>query len=170
MNAYSFGPILLRSVTPADCGEVARLFSLHLAELGLNPDPVLDADMAQCLRAYAPPEGLLLLAIAPDGKAVGMAARWRDEIRRVFVEPAFRRSGIASRLIEALVGQLPSPVSGRYRAVIARDNRASQRLFLSLGFRAAISLLHPDCPPHCDRYELEIVTTRSGRPPAGLAA
>jgi GNAT superfamily N-acetyltransferase len=170
MNAYPPGLIILRSATPADSGEVQRMFSSHLAELNLTPNPVLDEDINHFARHYAPPHSTLLLAVDGHGTMVGMAGLLRDEFRRVFVEPAFRRSGIATQLIQALVAQRACPGSSRFRAFIARDNHASQRLFLRLGFRAAITVVNPSCPPNCDFYELEIVTTQTRRPPAGLAA
>ncbi len=84
MNANAAQPVIVRNALSADRGEVARLFSQHLADLGLHPDPVLDADMARFSHFYEPPRGFLLLAVDADGRVVGMAALLGDEIRRVY--------------------------------------------------------------------------------------
>ncbi len=146
------------------------MFARHLAEFGLTPDPVLDEDMIHFARHYASPHGILLLAIDGNGTAVGMAGLRRGEFRRIFVEPSVRRLRIATRLLETLLEQAPCPLTGRFRAIIARQNRPSQRLFIGLGFRASIAIANPGQPADCDLYEREVTTIQSRRPPAGLAA
>ena len=57
---------------------------------------------------YAPPGGRLYLARA-EGAAVGCIAlrqldETRGELKRLYVRPAFRGRGIASRLVERIIG------------------------------------------------------------------
>lgn len=139
---------------------VARLFAGHLADLGLRPDPELDVDMTRFDTEYVLPRGLLLLALEPGGAAVGMAGVRGDEIRRVFVERPWRGRRLATRLVSRLLQRVPPPSSGRFRAVLARDNLPSRRLFLSLGFRPA-GLGEADVPARCEVYELDEATLES---------
>ncbi|MCU0772340.1 MAG: GNAT family N-acetyltransferase [Verrucomicrobia bacterium] len=147
--------ISVRPATLADADAVARLFSRHLADLSLEPDPQLDGDMARFETFYAPPQGLLLLAGVAEGNVVGMAGLHRDEIRRVFVEKSWRRRGVATQLLKHLIEQAPPPSAGRFRAVLARENLPTQRLFLSLGFRPGRAAADDPGPTRCQVYELD---------------
>ena len=95
--------IRIRTAVPADAGEVWSLFAAHLSALGLRPDPALDADMEDFPSAYDGAGAQFLVAEAPSGELVGMAGLLDGEIRRVFVDPKWRRRGLAKRLILTLI-------------------------------------------------------------------
>jgi len=141
-------PVLIRTAVSADAVEVASLFAAHLAELDLHPDPALDADMTAFPLHYEVPGACFLVAEAPEGALVGMAGLLDGEVRRVFVQPAWRGEGIGRQLITALVdvdvaegpcraspgeqasphaARLPhAPGSGRARLLPSREGRVAR--------------------------------------------
>jgi ribosomal protein S18 acetylase RimI-like enzyme len=93
---------------------------------------------------YAPPDGALLIARL-DGSPAGMVALRRHdadrcEMKRLFVRPTTRGSGLGRQLAERIIGE------GRargYRQIVLDTlpvMDGAQRLYVSLGFR--------DIPPY----------------------
>ena len=77
--------------------ELARRF-----ENGFDPGPVTDADLA----AFRPPEGCFLIADC-DGEPVGCVGLAGDggtlaEVKRLWIAPAARGLGLATRLMNAV--------------------------------------------------------------------
>jgi len=101
-----------------------------------------DQELEQLPGEYAPHRGQLLLAMV-DGVAVGCCAlRALDsvdyaeacEMRRLYVEPSFRGSGIGRRLAEA---QIDFARLNGYRCVLLdtlSDMEAARALYGELGF------------------------------------
>jgi ribosomal protein S18 acetylase RimI-like enzyme len=89
---------------------------------------------------YAPPEGALLLALAAGGRAVGMVALrplgpGTCEIKRLYVLPEARGTGLGGRLAAAIVAEARR--LGYTRAVLDTGGfmAGAQRLYEALGFR-----------------------------------
>lgn len=88
---------------------------------------------------FAPPRGLFLVAEV-DGQPAGCGA-WRAmpdgaaEVKRVYVEPAFRRRGVARLVIAALEGS--AAAAGHARVVLnsGREQPEALTLYAALGYR-----------------------------------
>ncbi len=108
---------------------------------------------------YAPPRGLLLLA-CQDGQDAGCIGlrpfdAARAEIKRLYVRPVFRGTGLGHRLAGAAIEH--ARVQG-YRSILLDTlpaMREARALYRSLGFA--------DCPPYYDNscvgsdcYELKL--------------
>jgi RimJ/RimL family protein N-acetyltransferase len=127
----------VRPVEPRDGPQVNALFAKHLAELGLTPNPELDADMTEFPGVYLAPNGYF--CVADDGleHVIGMGGISAGVIRRVHVVQSARGMGLGKRLVSHLCYWARSLGLTRVEAVIAYDNLASQRLFSACGFRQA---------------------------------
>lgn len=88
---------------------------------------------------FLPPQGLFLVAEV-DGVAAGCGA-WRAmpggaaEIKRVYVEPAFRRQGVARLLVAAL--EESAAAAGHPEVVLnsGREQPEALALYADLGYR-----------------------------------
>lgn len=134
--------MIVRLAGVEDLPVIRAMFEAHLAALGYPPDPALDADMIDVLAAYRAPDAFLL---AVEGRSViGMGGVLAGEIRRIYVVPEHRSSGVARALIDVLRRRY----AGR-RAVVADDNLPARRLFERCGFARTGEV--PDHPKmqHC---------------------
>jgi len=88
---------------------------------------------------FLPPQGLFLVAEV-DGEPAGCGA-WRAmpgggaEIKRVYVEPAFRRRGVARLVVAALEGS--AAAAGHPEVVLnsGREQPEALALYADLGYR-----------------------------------
>ncbi|MGA7991356.1 MAG: GNAT family N-acetyltransferase [Thermoanaerobaculia bacterium] len=143
----SEGVVLRQAASPADVATARALFEEYQRSLGFSLCfQNFDAELAGLPGAYAPPEGRLLLAFA-GGEAAGCAALRKIgeeicEMKRLWVRPAFRGTGLGRRLAEALMADARGIGYGRIRLDTLPSMTAAQALYLSLGFR--------DIPPYND--------------------
>jgi len=100
-------------------------------------EKALEDDLASIAK-FQPPDGRLLLAVDGD-EAVGIACLRRmspgaAEIKRMFVRPTLRRTGLGGALLDRLVTE--AKVSGyeRIRLDSARFMEAAHALYRSRGF------------------------------------
>jgi L-amino acid N-acyltransferase YncA len=146
-------PFSIRPAGKEDIDILRSLFEKHLHALGYTPDARLDADMLGFPATYSAAQDLMLLATEEGGKVIGMAGLLQGEIRRLYVEPASRGSGVGRALVEALIRHAHAAGSPRLFAIIADDNDRSRRLFTGLGFATTGRRPADPAAQHCQVYE-----------------
>ena len=96
------------------------------AELAALPDP------------YVPPEGALLIAHADGDVAgcVGLRAldSFTGEMKRLYVRPAYRGSGLGKRLVEAVIHAARQAGYSELRLDTLPSMASAQALYRRLGF------------------------------------
>ena len=136
-SAFTLAPAL----APADLDAVRAFFRAYAASLPVDLGyQGFEDELAGLPGVYASPEGLLLLARAPDGSPLGcgafraMKAGEGCEMKRVYIAPSARGLGLGIAMVEALMAQ--ARLAG-YRT-IALDTLPSMieahRLYAKLGF------------------------------------
>ncbi|HEX6312524.1 MAG TPA: GNAT family N-acetyltransferase [Acidimicrobiia bacterium] len=148
------------AVTDDDYRMVSELFREYLRSLPFEIDfQDVDTDVERPSSYYGPPDGRALLGFV-DGRCVGVVGVRRFdatscELKRMYVQPAQRRSGLGRRLAVAAIA------AGRelgYRRMLLdtiADMRAANALYESLGFHDIPAYRHNPLPG--DRYlELEL--------------
>jgi len=153
--------------TDADLADVERLFEAYAASLGIDLGfQGFAEEVAGLPGRYAPPSGALLLARGPAGDALGcvalrpMEAAGFCEMKRLYVSPAARGTGLGRALVEAVLREA------------ARIGHREMRLD-SLPFMAEAIALYRSAGfgPVAPYYGTPIAgTVFLGRPLAGIAA
>jgi len=131
----------LRPATSADEIEAARaLFREYAAGLGVDLCfQNFDEELATLPGGYAPPEGRLLLAW--DGaETAGCVAlrRFADgigEMKRLYVRPAWRGTGLGRALAETVIVEARAARYMTLRLDTLPTMTTAQRLYHTLGFR-----------------------------------
>jgi GNAT superfamily N-acetyltransferase len=118
---------------------VRGLVLSHAAALGAVPGVErVTADAARLPGPFAPPSGALLVATLGGAPAGCVAFRRIDEgtceIKRMFVDPAFRKRGVARALMHALLSRARERGYGRVRLGTLHTMTAAQALYRDLGF------------------------------------
>jgi GNAT superfamily N-acetyltransferase len=108
-------------------------------EFGVNFDikSMLDQNMLE-LDKFLPPYGRLLLG-EYEGQVVGLACMRRiredtGEIKRMYVQPAFRGKGIGRALIAGLISEARDIGYPRVRLDSTRFMKEAHSLYRSIGF------------------------------------
>lgn len=165
---------MARTSTPAsDRGTSAPAFAIH--ELSASASPSLDLarvrelfveyadwlnvdlcfqgfneELAGLPGAYAPPDGRLLLALH-DGQAAGCIALRRfdaqtGEVKRLWVRPAFRGTGLGRQLAERLLANARECGYERLVLDTLSSMQSAIALYRSLGFREIGAYYHNPIP------------------------
>lgn len=133
--------VTIRDATSADLDLAKTLFREYEAEA----DAAIcfsgfERELAELPGAYAPPNGRLLLAEV-DGAAAGCVALRptpseprEGEMKRLYVRPAFRKSGAGRLLVVRLVDEARAVGYRAVRLDTLPSMRAAQALYRSLGF------------------------------------
>jgi len=158
-------PIETRAVTAQPDLEQARLlFEEYARKLGIDLSyQGFDRELRELPGAYAPPDGLLLLAAAADLVAGCVAVRrWSPdaaEMKRLFVKDAFRGVGLGARLAQEAIAWARQAGYRRMLLDTLPSMRAAQRMYERLGFRDVPA--YRFSPVEGTRYmELRLISTR----------
>lgn len=132
---------------PRDLETVRRLWLEYLTwadgevetRYGFRDSPLdeVDHDIATIAR-FQPPNGRLLLAFVGD-QAVGTVCMQRigpdaAELKRMYVRPSHRHSGLGRALVDELVAMMRSAGYGRVRLDSPNFMTAAHRLYRANGF------------------------------------
>jgi GNAT superfamily N-acetyltransferase len=150
----------------ADADAVRDLFLEYGESLGFNTCfGAFDEDLASLPGSYGPPHGCLLLARS-DGAVAGCAGVRRldaasCEMKRLYVRPLFRRSGLGRQLAQAAIARARTVGYRRVRLDTLPAMIEARALYAGLGFR-------PCAPPDDNRlagsqcFELELAPAVRG--------
>jgi carbonic anhydrase len=132
---------LIQAASAADIESARELFVEYAAELGIdlcfqNFQPELD----QLPGAYAPPSGRLILATTGAESAGCVALRQINEntceMKRLYVRPEFRGSGLGSKLANAIISAGRELGYSRMRLdTLPEKMERAVRMYRALGFR-----------------------------------
>lgn len=143
-DAVSISP----AVAAADIGAATALMRAYAASLATDlAYQGFEAEMAAMPGKYAPPEGALLLARRADGTAVGCVAlrplgAGAAEMKRLYVAPEGRGTGLGRRLVEAVIGEARRLGYREIRLDTLPAMREARALYRQLGFEP--------CAPYYD--------------------
>jgi ribosomal protein S18 acetylase RimI-like enzyme len=134
---------------------VRRLFEEYAGSLGVDLGfQDFERELAELPGEYVPPAGRLLLALSEDEAAGCVALRPFGpdvcEMKRLYVRPAHRGSGLGRRLAEAIVEAGRDAGYARMRLDTLPTMTAARDLYRSLGF-AEIQAYRPN-PIHGTTY------------------
>lgn len=125
-----------------DLAEVRRLVHMHGDARATVPGVEhVHADAAGMPGPYVPPRGGLWLAVDNEGHGIGcVALRPLDassaEVKRMFVEPAWRGRGVGRALMERVIAEARARGYAVLRLGTLHDMDAALALYLSLGFQS----------------------------------
>ncbi|MGH6613831.1 GNAT family N-acetyltransferase [Sphingomonas sp.] len=136
------------SISPAtraaDLAAVAALFGDYAASLDIDlAYQDFAAELAGLPGHYAPPRGALLLARSGDGEPIGcvalrpMVAAGRCEMKRLYVAPAGRGTGLGRALMTALITEARQLGYAEMWLDTLPTMAAAQGLYRAAGFELA---------------------------------
>jgi carbonic anhydrase len=165
MTATSRGgtTVTVRAATSGhDVAEVRRLVLAHAAVRATTPGvEYMRADAERLPGPYVPPRGGLWLAVHDEVGVGCVALRPLDdrsaEVKRMYVDDAWRGRGVGRALMETLVAAARERGYATLRLGTLDDMKVAQRLYESLGFRP-IERYRPDELVDTLFYELELGT------------
>jgi carbonic anhydrase len=143
-----------------DVAEVRRLVLAHAAVRATTPGvEFMRADAERMPGPYVPPRGGLWIAVHDDVGVGCVALRPLDEhsaeVKRMFVEEAWRGRGVGRALMETVVAGARERGYRMLRLGTLDDMKVAQRLYESLGFRP-IERYRPDELVDTRFYEMEL--------------
>jgi GNAT superfamily N-acetyltransferase len=143
--------------TSADFAQARALFEEYAAWLAVDLCfQGFAEELATLPGAYAPPRGTLLLAGSPDAAlgcialrplaAAGSVPGTSAEVKRLYVRPAARGTGLGMRLVQAVIDGARA-IGYRELKLDTLDRMADARaLYTNLGFRECAPYYHNPIP------------------------
>ena len=138
--------VIRQAATPADFGDARALFEEYAAWLAVDLCfQGFAEELATLPGAYAPPSGRLLLAdmdgntrgcigLRPLASASASTGRI-GEVKRLYVQPAARGTGLGLRLARALIDEARAIGYCELKLDTLERMREAQALYARLGFR-----------------------------------
>ncbi len=126
----------IREATPGDLAEIRRM--LREYEAWLEVDLCFqdfEKELAALPGDYAPPRGRLLIAEGAGCVALRPIGEDVCEMKRLYVRPEHRGSGLGRRLVQALMEEARVIGYKRMRLDTLPKMADAQRMYQSLGFR-----------------------------------
>ena len=130
----------IREAESHELPAVRKLVEEYVASLGIDLDfQEIDRELADLAAAYAPPGGRILIALA-EGQAAGCVVlrplgRGACEMKRLYVRPAFRGTGLGRDLAVAVISTARDLGYERMRIDTLPQMAAARKLYAALGFR-----------------------------------
>jgi ribosomal protein S18 acetylase RimI-like enzyme len=141
MSAASFQPEIIHAVGDEQVAAVRELMREYADSLGVDLSyQNFEQELQSLPGEYAPPGGALLLALAGE-KAIGcIAMRALElgfcEMKRLYVRPAWRSTGLGRQLIESAIVESRKAGHRFMRLDTLPSMTAAHKLYESLGFKA----------------------------------
>jgi len=142
---------ILPARLPADAGAVVAIFREYVASPSVSLDfQDYEPEFAGLPGKYATPRGRLLLAWQGDDVIGCAALRPVDaaacELKRVYVRPAARGSGVGRQLVEHMIDEARQAGYARMCLDVLPEFVAARQLYASLGFGPAEAVSYNPVP------------------------
>lgn len=153
-------PELITVSTAEHLRDARALFSEYAASLSFSLCfQGFNEELASLPGKYSPPGGRLLLAYEGAGAVGCIALRPIGpgvcEMKRLYVRPQCRRTGLGRALAVRLIGEARAIGYARMRLDTTQDMTAAQGLYRSLGFYP-IERYNDDHPEHTIWMEMDL--------------
>ena len=155
-------PFVVREATSTeDVNAVRRLVLAHVDERATMPGiEHMRADANRLPGPYVAPKGAMFLALA-GGEPVGCVALRPisdgiGEVKRMYVDAAWRGRGVGRALLEALIERARAMDYSVLRLGTIAEMTAARSLYASLGF-TSIERYRPDEIVDTEFYELTLM-------------
>jgi GNAT superfamily N-acetyltransferase len=126
----------IRPATPADLDEIRAMLREYAAWLEVDLCfQNFEQELAGLPGDYAPPRGRLLIAEGAGCVALRAIDSEVCEMKRLYLRPEHRGSGLGRRLVQAIIDEARSVGYRRMRLDTMPKMDSAQRLYASLGFR-----------------------------------